>query len=111
MTVRTPFGAVGHGGHYHSQSPEAFFSHVPGLKVVAPRDCIQAKGLLLASIRDNNPVVFFEPKALYRNAEDQVPICDYELDLEKAEVIREGTDITIVGYGAQLRVIEKVSGP
>jgi pyruvate/2-oxoglutarate/acetoin dehydrogenase E1 component len=61
-------GAVGHGALYHSQSPEAYFSHTPGLKVVVPRDPIQAKGLLLASIRDPNPVIFFEPKALYRNA-------------------------------------------
>jgi 2-oxoisovalerate dehydrogenase E1 component beta subunit len=64
---------------YHSQSPEAYFSHTPGLKVVVPRDPIQAKGLLLASIRDKNPVIFFEPKALYRNAEDMVPLEDYEV--------------------------------
>ena len=79
MTIRTPYGAVGHGGHYHSQSPEGYYSHTPGLKVVVPRDCIQAKGLLLAAIRDPNPVIFFEPKALYRNAIDQVPVIDYEV--------------------------------
>jgi deoxyxylulose-5-phosphate synthase len=62
LTIRAPYGAVGHGGHYHSQSPEAFFCHVPGIKVVIPRSPSQAKGLLLASIRDPNPVVFFEPK-------------------------------------------------
>ena len=60
--------AVGHGGHYHSQSPEAYFAHTPGLKVVIPRSPIQAKGLLLASIRDKNPVIFMEPKILYRAA-------------------------------------------
>lgn len=75
---------MGHGALYHSQSPEAYFSHTPGLKVVIPRDPIQAKGLLLSSIRDPNPVIFFEPKALYRNAEADVPTGDFELALEKA---------------------------
>ena len=65
LTIRAPCGAVGHGGHYHSQSPEAYFTHTPGLKVVVPRGPRQAKGLLLACIRDRNPCVFFEPKALY----------------------------------------------
>uniref|UniRef100_A0A6U2I2E0 Transketolase-like pyrimidine-binding domain-containing protein n=1 Tax=Chlamydomonas euryale TaxID=1486919 RepID=A0A6U2I2E0_9CHLO len=73
LTVRTPYGAVGHGGHYHSQSPEAFFTHVPGLKVVTPSTPSEAKGLLLASIRDPNPVVFFEPKMLYRTSVGSVP--------------------------------------
>jgi 2-oxoisovalerate dehydrogenase E1 component beta subunit len=68
LTIRTPCSAVGHGGHYHSQSPEAYFAHTPGLKVVIPRSPIQAKGLLLASIRDKNPLVFFEPKVLYRSS-------------------------------------------
>ena len=63
-----PSMAVGHGGHYHSQSPEAYFAHTPGLKVVIPRSPIQTKGLLLASIRDPNPVIFMEPKILYRAA-------------------------------------------
>lgn len=68
LTIRSPISAVGHGGCYHSQSPEAFFPHASGLKVVIPRSPIQAKGLLLASIRDRNPVLFFEPKILYRAA-------------------------------------------
>ncbi|XVF20657.1 hypothetical protein REPUB_Repub12eG0020500 [Reevesia pubescens] len=84
LTVRAPYGAVGHGGHYHSQSPEAFFCHVPGIKVVIPRSPRQAKGLLLSCIRDPNPVVFFEPK-----------------------VIRKGSDITLVGWGAQLSIMEQ----
>ncbi|KAK8963555.1 hypothetical protein KSP40_PGU014370 [Platanthera guangdongensis] len=86
LTIRTPYGAVGHGGHYHSQSPEAFFCHVPGLKVVIPRSPQQAKGLLLSSIRDPNPVVFFEPKWLYRLAVEEVPEHDYMLPLSEAEV-------------------------
>ncbi|XP_058105884.1 2-oxoisovalerate dehydrogenase subunit beta 1, mitochondrial-like isoform X1 [Magnolia sinica] len=107
LTIRSPYGAVGHGGHYHSQSPEAFFCHVPGLKVVIPRSPLQAKGLLLACIRDPNPVVFFEPKWLYRLAVEEVPENDYMLPLSQAEVIREGNDITLVGWGAQLAVMEQ----
>ncbi|CAA6658574.1 unnamed protein product [Spirodela intermedia] len=87
--------------HYHSQSPEAFFCHVPGLKPS------EAKGLLLACIRDPNPVIFFEPKWLYRLAVEEVPDHDYMLPLSQAEVMREGTDITLVGWGAQLLVMEQ----
>ncbi|KAJ1999644.1 hypothetical protein GGI04_004480 [Coemansia thaxteri] len=106
LTIRTPCAAVGHGGHYHSQSPEAFFAHVPGLKVVVPRSPVQAKGLLLAAIRDPNPTLFFEPKILYRSAVEQVPIDDYVLPLSKAEVLRPGNDVTVVGYGAQMYALE-----
>jgi 2-oxoisovalerate dehydrogenase E1 component beta subunit len=108
LTIRATWGAVGHGALYHSQSPEAYFAHTPGIKVVVPRDPIQTKGLLLASIRDPNPVIFFEPKALYRNAEDLVPVDDYCLALEKAEVVKEGKDITLIGYGNLMRTLEKV---
>ncbi|CAK9208164.1 unnamed protein product [Sphagnum jensenii] len=107
LTIRAPYGAVGHGGHYHSQSPEAFFCHVPGIKVVIPRSPSQAKGLLLASIRDPNPVVFFEPKLLYRMAVEEVSEDDYTLPLSSAEVMREGSDITLVGWGAQLTILEQ----
>jgi len=107
LTIRAPYGAVGHGGHYHSQSPEAFFCHVPGIKVVIPRSPSQAKGLLLASIRDPNPVVFFEPKLLYRMAVEEVSEDDYTLPLSSAEVMREGSDITLVGWGAQLTIMEQ----
>lgn len=113
LTIRAPYGAVGHGGHYHSQSPEAFFCHVPGIKVVIPRSPREAKGLLLSSIRDPNPVVFFEPKVLlflsyttnqplfssvnleklcssfqwlYRQAVEEVPEHDYMIPLSQAEV-------------------------
>ena len=99
--------AVGHGGHYHSQSPEAYFAHTPGVKVVIPRSPIQTKGLLLASIRDKNPVIFMEPKILYRAAVEHVPVEDYELPLGKAEILQAGKDVTIVGWGSQLYVIEK----
>jgi len=108
LTFRTPCGAVGHGGHYHSQSPEAYFAHTPGVKVVMPRSPYEAKGLLLASIRDPNPVIFLEPKALYRTSVEEVPEGDYEVELEKAHVMRTGTDVTVVGWGGQLRVLEQV---
>lgn len=103
LTIRSPYGAVGHGAHYHSQSPEAYFAHTPGLVVVMPRSPVQAKGLLLSCIRNNNPCLFFEPKILYRIAEEEVPLEDYEIPLMKAEVIKEGKDLTIVAYGVQTR--------
>ncbi|TPX55071.1 hypothetical protein PhCBS80983_g05626 [Powellomyces hirtus] len=106
LTIRMPCMAVGHGGHYHSQSPEAYFAHTPGIKVVIPRSPIQAKGLLLAAIRDPNPVIVMEPKILYRAAVEQVPEGDYTLPLGKAEVLREGKDVTVVGWGSQLYVLE-----
>ncbi|KAF8821617.1 putative pyruvate dehydrogenase E1 component, beta subunit [Cardiosporidium cionae] len=93
LTVRTAWGAVGHGGHYHSQCPEAYFAHTPGLKIVIPSSPYAAKGLLLRSIRDPNPVIFFEPKALYRAAVDEVPVGDYELELGKANICRIGKDV------------------
>jgi len=108
LTVRSPCGAVGHGALYHSQSPEAYFAHTPGLKVVVPRGPIQAKGLLLACIRDPNPCVFFEPKILYRSAVEEVPVGDYTCDLSKAEILLEGSDLTLVGWGTQLQVLREV---
>ena len=99
MTFRSPYGAVGHGAHYHSQSPVAYFAHTPGLVVVMPRSPVQAKGLLLSCIRSKDPPLFFDPKALYRVAEEEVPLEDYEIPLGKAEVLQEGTDVTLIAYG------------
>lgn len=99
LTIRMPCGGVGHGALYHSQSPEALFTHIPGLRVVIPRSPSQAKGLLLASIRSNDPVIFMEPKILYRAAVEQVPVGGYELPLSKAEVVKEGKDVTVISYG------------
>jgi len=109
LTFRSPYGAVGHGGHYHSQSPEAYYAHTPGLKVVIPRSPCMAKGLLLSSIRDKNPVMFFEPKALYRTSVEQVPVGDYEIPLGKADVVVQGSDMTIVAWGAQVHVCLKAA--
>jgi len=107
LTIRTPCGAVGHGGLYHSQSPEAYFCHTPGLRVVMPSCPSDAKGLLLASIRCPDPVIFFEPKTLYRSAVEEVPIGDYEVELGKARIVRAGTDVTLVGWGNQVNILSK----
>nr|WP_283165695.1 transketolase C-terminal domain-containing protein [Shewanella litorisediminis] len=109
LVYRTPYGGGIAGGHYHSQSPEAYFTQTPGLKVVVPRNAHQAKGLLLASIRDKNPVVFFEPKRLYRASVGEVPEGDYELPLGKAELVKEGKDITLLAWGAQMEIVEKAA--
>jgi 2-oxoisovalerate dehydrogenase E1 component beta subunit len=110
LTVRTPCGAIGHGGHYHSQSPEATFAHTAGLKLVMPRGPKQAKGLIISSIEEQNPVIFLEPKALYRASVDDVPDDpEFKISLGVADVMRTGSDITLVAWGAQLRVLEKAA--
>uniref|UniRef100_A0A5F7ZZY1 3-methyl-2-oxobutanoate dehydrogenase (2-methylpropanoyl-transferring) n=2 Tax=Macaca TaxID=9539 RepID=A0A5F7ZZY1_MACMU len=109
LTIRSPWGCVGHGALYHSQSPEAFFAHCPGIKVVIPRSPFQAKGLLLSCIEDKNPCIFFEPKILYRAAAEQVPIEPYNIPLSQAEVIQEGSDVTLVAWGTQVHVIREVA--
>ena len=153
VTLRSPCGAVGHGGHYHSQSPEAFLAHIPGIVVVMPSgpraakvrskmqyvfipppsmqtftwfllyelltkssyaatlriglEIINLQGLLLASIRSKDPVVFLEPKALYRASVEEVPVADYEVELGKAKIMRRGTDVTVLGWGGHIRVLEE----
>jgi len=102
LTLRMPCGAVGHGGLYHSQSPEAYFTHCPGLNVVCPRGPLQAKGLLLAAIRCPDPTLVLEPKILYRQAVEEVPVGDVEFELGKADVVRAGTDVTLIGWGNQV---------
>ncbi|EEQ86833.1 hypothetical protein RJZ56_002443 [Blastomyces dermatitidis] len=103
LVVRMPCGGVGHGALYHSQSPESLFTHIPGLRVVMPRSPTQAKGLLLSSILEcNDPVVFMEPKILYRAAVEHVPTEAYTLPLDKADVIKPGKDLTIISYGQPL---------
>jgi pyruvate dehydrogenase E1 component beta subunit len=102
MVVRAPVGGGIRGGLYHSQSPESLFIHVAGLKVVCPSNPHDAKGLLLASIRDPDPVLFFEPKRIYRAAKGDVPEGDYTVPLGKASVAREGKDVTVLAWGAML---------
>ena len=105
LVVRTPFGGGIRGGHYHSQSPEAYFTQTPGLVVVAPSDPYDAKGLLKASIRSPDPVIFLEPKRIYRAPKQEVPEDeDVIVELGKAKTQREGTDFTITAYGAMVAV-------
>ena len=102
IVIRGPSGAGVHGGPYHSQSNEMWFVHTPGLKVVVPATAYDAKGLIKASIRDNNPVIFYEHKFLYRRIKDEIPADDYIVPLGKARVAREGTDISVITYGAMV---------
>lgn len=102
LVVRGPSGAGTHGGPYHSQSNEMWFVHTPGLKVVAPATAYDAKGLIKSAIRDDNPVIFFEHKFLYRRIKEEVPAEDYLVPIGKAMVRREGTDISVITYGAMV---------
>ncbi len=99
ITIRAPYGGGVHGALYHSQSVEAVFANQPGLKIVMPSTPYDAKGLLKASIRSNDPVLFFEHKRAYRLLKNDVPEDDYVLPIGKADVKREGSDITIITYG------------
>ncbi|GAB67020.1 3-methyl-2-oxobutanoate dehydrogenase [Plasmodium cynomolgi strain B] len=109
LTIRSTWGAVGHGGLYHSQSPEAFFAHAAGIKIIVPSDAYKAKGLLLSAIKDPNPCLFFEPKILYRSSVCEVPVEEYELELGKADVVKEGTDLTIVTWGSLVHKMKKAA--
>lgn len=100
MVVRLPSGGYIHGGPYHSASTEAWFFHVPGLKIVAPSNPYDAKGLMKSAVRDNNPVLFFEFKYLYRRIKGEVPDGDYAVPLGKGEVKREGGDLCLITYGS-----------
>ncbi len=99
LVIRAPFGGGVHGALYHSQSLEALFYHIPGLKVVIPSTAYDAKGLLISAIRDPDPVIYFEHKGMYRLIKDEVPDDDYVVPIGKAAVRRDGTDITVITYG------------
>ncbi|CAH1400536.1 unnamed protein product [Nezara viridula] len=109
LTIRAPCGAVGHGALYHSQMPEAYFAHTPGLKIVIPRGPVKAKGLLLSCIEDKDPCIFFEPKVLYRAAVEEVPKQAYKLPLGKAEIVVPGNHVTLIGWGTQVHVLCEVA--
>jgi 2-oxoisovalerate dehydrogenase E1 component beta subunit len=109
VVIRTPVGGGIRGGGYHSQSPEALFIHTPGLKVVAPSNPYDAKGLLLASLRQNDPVLFMEPKRIYRASRGEVPEGDYEIELGKAAVRREGTQVTVLAYSGMVSIAEEAA--
>ncbi len=102
VIIRTPVGGGIRGGHYHSQHPEAAFVQVPGLKVVCPSNPYDAKGMLLAALEDPDPIIFMEPKRIYRAAKGEVPDEMYTVALESARIVREGRDVTVIAYGAMV---------
>jgi pyruvate dehydrogenase E1 component beta subunit len=103
LVIRVPYGGGIHAPEHHSESPEAILAHTPGIKVVIPSTPYEAKGLLLSSIRDPDPVLFLEPKRIYRAIREEVPGGDYTIPLGKARLVQEGRDITIVVWGAMVR--------
>jgi pyruvate dehydrogenase E1 component beta subunit len=102
VVIRTPCGGGIRGGHYHSQSPESLFAHVAGLKVVMPSNPVDAKGMLLTAIRQNDPVIFMEPKRVYRASRGDVPEGDYTIPFGKAKIVREGDKITLIAWSAMV---------
>ncbi|WP_026689343.1 alpha-ketoacid dehydrogenase subunit beta [Alteribacter aurantiacus] len=110
ITIRAPYGGGVHGALYHSQSVEAMFANVPGLKIVMPSTPYDAKGLLKAAIRDDDPVLFFEHKRAYRLIKGEVPEDDYTLPIGKADVKREGEDITVITYGLCVHFAMQAAG-
>jgi 2-oxoisovalerate dehydrogenase E1 component beta subunit len=104
MTIRTPFGGGIKGGHYHSQSSEAYFCHTPGLKVVVPSTPHDTKGLLTSAIRDPDPVMFLEPKKLYRAIKEEVPEGEVTVPIGEAKVRRKGKDLSIFAWGYMVNV-------
>jgi len=103
LVIRSPFGGGIHAPEHHSDSPEAIFIHTPGIKVVIPASPYDGKGLIKAAIRDEDPVLFFEPKRIYRAVKEEVPDEDYTVPIGKAKVAREGKDITLISWGAMVR--------
>ena len=110
IVIRGPSGGGVHGGPFHSANPEMYFVHTPGLKVVYPSTAYDAKGLLKSAIRDNNPVLFFEHKYLYRRIKEELPAEDYTVPLGKAIVRREGRDLTILTYAALMHTSLEAAG-
>jgi pyruvate dehydrogenase E1 component beta subunit len=104
LVVRAPYGGGIKGGHYHSQSSEAYFCHTAGLKVVIPSTPYDTKGLLISSMRDQDPIIFLEPKKIYRAVKGEVPDGEFTVPIGKARVAREGRDVTIFAYGAMLHL-------
>jgi 2-oxoisovalerate dehydrogenase E1 component beta subunit len=110
LVVRGPAGGNVHGSAYHSQNPESYFQHTPGLKIVTPGTVADAYGLLRAAIHDPNPVLYFEHKYLYRRLKDELPQGDSLVEIGKARVAREGRDLSIITYGAMLHVALEAAG-
>src|SRR6187397_2924688 len=109
LVVRLPSGGGFSGGPFHSQNPEGFFAHCPGLKIACPATPADAKGLILAAIRDPNPVLFFEHKHLYRRIKGEVPDERYTIPLGEARIHREGDEVTVVTWGAMVYTAEEAA--
>ncbi len=109
LVVRAPYAGGVHAPEHHSESPEVFYAHVPGLKVVVPSTPADAKGLLLSAIRDPDPVIFFEPKKLYRTAKGDVPDGDFTVPIGKARMVKEGKDMSIITWGVMVSVCEEAA--
>ncbi|HPH27904.1 MAG TPA: alpha-ketoacid dehydrogenase subunit beta [Pseudomonadota bacterium] len=105
MVIRTPYGGGIRGGHYHSQSPEAYFAHTPGLKVIIPSNPYDAKGLLTTAMRDEDPVLFLEPKRVYRASKGEVPEGEYSIPFGQAKIVREGRGVTVLCYGSMVHTV------
>jgi pyruvate dehydrogenase E1 component beta subunit len=105
LVIRVPYGGGIHAPEHHSESPEAILAHTPGIKVVIPATPYEAKGLLLSSIRDPDPVIFLEPKRIYRAVREEVQEGDYTIPLGKARLVQEGRDVTIIAWGAMVREV------
>jgi len=105
LVVRVPYGGGIHAPEHHSDSPEAILAHIPGIKVVIPATPYEAKGLLLSSIRDPDPVIFMEPKRIYRAIREEVPEGDSPIPLGKGRLVQEGKDVTVVAWGAMVREV------
>jgi pyruvate dehydrogenase E1 component beta subunit len=103
LVVRMPYGGGIGAPEHHSESPEALFAHIPGLKVVIPSTPHDAKGLLIAAVRDPDPVIFMEPKRIYRSLKQEIPEEAYTVEIGRAKVVRPGSDLTLVSYGAQMK--------
>lgn len=110
IVIRAPSGGGIHGGPFHSQNPEAMFTNTPGLKIIAPSSAYDAKGLIKSAIRDGDPVLFFEHKALYRRIKEDLPEGDYTVPIGKAKVVRPGTDLSIITYGAMVHAATEAAG-
>ena len=108
LVIRIPYGGGIKALEHHSDSPEAYFVHTPGIKVVVPSTPYEAKGLLASSIRDPDPVIFLEPKRIYRAIKEDVPDEPYTLPLGEAKIVREGEDVTLISYGAMTRTCKQV---
>ena len=109
IVIRGPSGGGVHGGLYHSQNPEAWFFHVPGLKVVAPSTAYDAKGLLKAAVRDDDPVIYLEHKFLYRRIKEDLPEEEYIVPIGEAALRKEGADLTVITYGSPVHAVMKAA--